>query len=132
MGLWVVRVVREELVQLVKRKLLSGWAVIAGIKPCVDTVIRENGAELEPLSNGCTVVGFIRKTEALMRRLGLDTESFKRVILVMADMPLPGKCLVEALVFEEDLEKSVEPLAEFIEGVMNRLRHMAAYPKSLS
>jgi len=124
--------VREELVQLVKQRLMSGWAVIAGIKPCVDTVVRENSSELEKLSNGYAVVGFIRKTEIMMGRLGLDPESFKRVILVMADMLPTGKCLVEALVFEEDLEKGAEPLAEFIEGIMSHHKHVAAYPKSLS
>jgi len=97
--------------------------------PCSESL----GARVEYSSNGYTAVGLHqRRPRRLRRRLELDTESFKRVILVMADMPLPGKCLVEALVFEEDLEKSVEPLAEFIEGVMNRLRHVAAYPKNLS
>jgi len=125
-------VVREELVQQVRRKLLSGWAVVAGTKPCIDIVIRENSTELEPLSKGYTVVGFIRKTEAMMGRLGLDPESFKQVVLLVADMASTGRCMVEALVFEEDLEKSAEPLAEFIEGVVNHLKHVATYPKSLS
>jgi hypothetical protein len=122
-----------ELVQLVKLRLLSGWAVATGAKPCIDVVALENRARVEYIKAGHTAVGFIEKTESLRRRLELDAEAFKRLVLVFASHSTAiGGCLVEALVFEGELEKSVELLAEFIKNLARSPSRVALYPKNLS
>jgi hypothetical protein len=128
MVLWVVRVVREELVQLVKQRLLSGWVVAAGTKECIDHASEEFRARVEYVKADYIAAGFMEKTEPLRRRieqdLKLDPEGFKRLVMMTIYTPpitAEGECSVDVLVLKRWLEKNIELvvklIAEFIESL---------------
>jgi len=119
---------REELVQLVKQRLLSGWVVATGTKECIDYASEEFRTRVEHLKADYIATGFMEKTESLRRieqDLKLDPEGFKRLVMMAIYTPpitAEGKCSVDVLVLkrglvEKNIELVVELIAEFIESL---------------